>query len=166
MSSPAPRCILAPEILDIVCVRGRLPWSIMSQGRSPHSDVNQTSAGGFSPSCLPFLFVTFHLTFQPPVCATPFVHLSSSLSFPLFQFQSLQSTQTVHYTGSLHLVAKPVFFPLSRSAKLSLCPHARAFSSHHPFNTSLGGGDSSTQLSGRHPIVEHISSHYHKLLSH
>ena len=107
-------CILAPEILDIVCVRGRLPRSIMSQGRSPHFDVNQTSAVGFppllsSPFCHPSSYFFSLLFVRHPSCNCTF---SSSLIFLLFQFQSLQSTPTAHYNGSLHLVAKPDFSPV------------------------------------------------------
>ena len=88
-------CILAPEILDTVCVRGRLPRTIVSRGRSSHPDFSQTSAVVSSSSSF-LLFTHSHVVylyhFTCCSCRT-FPAPSATASFR-FSFQSRQFTTT------------------------------------------------------------------------
>ena len=106
-------CILAPEILDTVCVRGRLPRTIVSRGRSSHPDFSQTSAVvSFSSSFLSSVTLTlFFSTISHAALAEPFLHHQQQPhSGSVFR---AASSLRLELTGSLHL---------ANSASLFTCP--------------------------------------------
>ena len=107
-------CILAPEILDTVCVRGRLPRTIVSPGRTSHPDFSQTSAVVFSSSSFPLFshsLVVFLHHFTRCSCRT-FPAPPATTFFRASVFRAASSLR-LELTGSPHL---------ADSASLFICP--------------------------------------------